>query len=73
MEGKGAGGEGGNANPKKVGVSGDSAKAARDVAGSTEEMMKAPGGEGTIPRAVFESNPQAYFAGQRSDAKEGKK
>ncbi|XXG74271.1 hypothetical protein AAC387_Pa07g3038 [Persea americana] len=72
MEGKGAGGEGGIANPKNVGVSGESAKA-RDVAGRTEGMMKAPGGEGTIPRAVFESNPQAYFAGQRSDAKEGKK
>lgn len=73
MEGKGAGVEGGIANSKKVGVSGDSAKT-RDVAGNTEGMMKAPGREGTIPRAAFESNPQAYFAGQRSDAKkEGKK
>ncbi|GLT42965.1 hypothetical protein SLA2020_169420 [Shorea laevis] len=38
--------------------------------GNGVDMMKAPGGGGTyIPRAVFESNPQAYFSALRAGKK----
>ena len=66
MGGKGGGGSGGGAN-KGTGGSGNSLKGI----GGGGPTMKAPGGGGSyhIPRAIFESNPRAYFKGLQAGQK----